>query len=97
MAGEKYRNLHVGNGLRVLFLDGDQMDGEHENFLPLSVVPGETIDLRIELIAPEKAAAYTGKWVLSDSGGGIFGIGEDGQQPLAVTILVKPRPPATPG
>ncbi len=73
------------------------MDGSYENPFPELVAPGETVDLRVNLIAPSEPGTFTGNWVLSEPGGVIFGIGELGEDPLKIVIQVKPAPRATPG
>lgn len=61
-------------------------------FLPNIVSPGETVDLRLNLIAPAEPDTYTGNWYLQNETGAVFGLGSDGTQPIALTIVVRPQP-----
>jgi Ig-like domain from next to BRCA1 gene len=81
----------------LAFYSGEQMGGQ--TAIPLSSVvqPGETVDLRVDLVAPLNQTSYTGNWVLKDASGNSFGVGEMGNQSISVTILVKPSPMPTSG
>jgi hypothetical protein len=78
----------------LVFAGGETMGGSFSNPLPQEVRPGETLDLRLVLIAPLYAQPYTGNWLFQDPEGNLFGVGEKFDQPLSVTIVVKP--PITP-
>jgi hypothetical protein len=57
---------------KLIFSHGDQMDGAGEVALPITVPPGQTIDLSINLKAPNAAGTYRGDYKLMDSGGNLF-------------------------
>ena len=78
----------------LVFSGGETMGGSLALQLIQEVKPGETIDLSLKLMAPLYAQSYTGNWMLQDEAGNIFGIGDLFDQPLSVTIVVKP--PETP-
>jgi hypothetical protein len=59
--------------------------------LPTDVAPGKTIDLRINLVAPAAIGTYRGNWMLSNATGALFGIGENGDKPFWVQIVVGPE------
>ena len=79
------------------FYSGEPMGSQPSLPLSAEVKPGETIDLRLDLISPVAAGTYTGNWALKDPEGNLFGIGPDANQPLAVTIIVPRQPFPTPG
>jgi Ig-like domain from next to BRCA1 gene len=81
----------------LAFYSGEQMGGQTAIPLPSVVQPGETVDLRVDLVAPLNQTSYTGNWVLKDASGNSFGVGEMGNQSISVTILVKPSPMPTSG
>jgi hypothetical protein len=81
----------------LAFYSGEQMSGQPSIPLPAVVPPGETVDLRVDLVAPLNQTSYTGNWVLQDANGNIFGVGDVGNQSISVTILVKPTPMPTSG
>jgi hypothetical protein len=83
-------------GYSLRFYSGDAMGGPSLVNLPNTVLPGETVDIRVDLIAPGEMASYSGNWVLSNAEGVQFGFGPNGDQVLSVVIQVKPTPRAAP-
>jgi hypothetical protein len=81
----------------LVFYSGEKMGAPPSLPLDHAVSPGETIDLTIHMVAPLNTAFITGNWVLQDPNGNIFGFGESGDKPIAVTIFVKPTPMPTSG
>ena len=73
---------------RLVFFDGERMDGPRVSQLEENVDPGETVDVSVELIAPEKGGRYRGYWMLSNSSGEEFGIGADADDAFWVEIRV---------
>ena len=73
---------------KLIYVDGDLMGGPNEIFLHQEVVPGETIDIRVNLLAPVKPSTYANLWMLQDDLGSNFGIGPSGDDPLKVQIVV---------
>ncbi len=84
-------------GYALAFYSGEQMGGQASIPLPSVVQPGNTVEARLDLVAPLDQTSYTGNWVLQDAGGNDFGVGELGNQSISVTILVKPTPMPTSG
>jgi Ig-like domain from next to BRCA1 gene len=72
---------------RLVFFKGVDMDGTTTK-LPKTVRPGETVDVAVNLIAPDANGTYQGFWMLRDVDGR-FGIGSDGATPFWVKIRVK--------
>lgn len=62
---------------------------------PQRVLPGETVDLEVPLVAPQQAGAYVGRWVLQNEAGERFGIGITGTGALTAELLV-PAPTRLP-
>ncbi len=64
-------------GYLLYFDSGDIMGGPTSQFLTSEpVLPGETIDVSLDLIAPEETGVYQGNWMLRNVKGEGFGIGE---------------------
>lgn len=64
-------------GYLLYFDSGDIMGGPTSQFLTSEpVLPGETIDVSLDLIAPEETGVYQGNWKLRNVKGEGFGIGE---------------------
>jgi len=74
---------------KFVFASGDQMNAPTESLISQSVAPGETVDIRILMQAPNIANTYTGSWMFSDSNGMRFGFGEMGDQPIDLKLIVK--------
>ncbi len=54
-------------GYALAFYSGEQMGGQASIPLPSVVQPGDTVDLRVDLVAPLNQTSYTGNWVLQDA------------------------------
>ncbi len=72
----------------VFFTGGNRMGAPAVMDLPAPVAPGETIDISIDMIAPDAPGTYTGYWLLRDESGDIFGVGADTDSPFWVRIQV---------
>ena len=72
----------------VTFVSGDRMGGV-ETQLPATVVPGQTVDVGVNLTAPSLAGSYRGFWELKNSSGVLFGIGATFDKPFWVAINVS--------
>jgi hypothetical protein len=73
----------------LVFVNGDKMDGSNTT-LPGSVQPGESINIGVDLVAPDESGTYKGNWMLS-TGEGRFGIGENADKAFWVEIdVVQP-------
>ncbi len=56
--------------------------------LTASVAPGQTVDLSVELTAPDTLGTYQGNWQLKDDKGQTFGIGEKADKTFWVRVKV---------
>jgi hypothetical protein len=73
----------------LVFVEGDQLEASAVVPFPAFVFPGETIDLSVNMIAPEKIGEYRGYWQLRNAEGLLFGFGDGGQNRIWVEIAVK--------
>lgn len=65
-------------GYLLYFESGDIMGGPTSQYLTSQpVLAGETIDVSVDLVAPEEIGAYQGNWKLRNVKGEGFGIGEE--------------------
>ncbi len=78
------------------FFYGDDMDAPPSMSLPEEVLPSHSVEISIEMVAPEDPGTYQGNWKLADPGGTLFGIGPNGDSPFWVRIIVKESQTATP-
>ncbi|OQX64506.1 MAG: hypothetical protein B5M51_03545 [Anaerolinea sp. 4484_236] len=73
---------------QLLYWGGDLMDGYTAyNFSDIAL-PGESIEIPIQLRAPDSPGVYTGFWKMQSRSGYIFGVGEY-DAPISVNIDVK--------
>lgn len=72
----------------LVFVSGEQMGGPAEVALPAEVQPEGTVDISVELTAPQRLAFYTGFWQLRNAAGELFGVGAGFNEPLYVQIQV---------
>jgi hypothetical protein len=72
----------------VVFYSGEQMDGASPTPLPGNVPPGQTVDISVDMVAPDENGNYIGYWILSNSNQQTFGVGPNGDQPFYVEINV---------
>ena len=65
---------------KLIFVSGDQMDGPaSQQMVNLEVPPGTSIDVSVDLVAPDSAGTYRGYWALKNDNNVRFGIGPTGQ------------------
>jgi hypothetical protein len=61
-----------------------------------TVPPGSSIDIVVDMVAPQTAGTYRSNWKLKNTDGAVFGIGPAGSSPFWVQIVVLEPPTATP-
>ncbi len=71
---------------KVVFFDGDKMNGPSQKNLTQSVAPGEQIDISVDLKAPASDGTYQGFWKVED----------DNDDPFVNNIWVKIKVNAAP-
>ncbi len=90
-----WRLMNVGSctwttSYRLVFNGGDYMGVASSAVnLPTSVVPGGTIDLSLNMIAPPSAGTYFSYWKLRNASGVDFGVGAGGRFNFFVKINVS--------
>ena len=79
----------------VLWFSGDDLGTTHH--LPLSerIGPGKSIDITVDMHAPQEPGTYQSNWKMSNGQGEMFGIGTDGDAPFWVRIIVVPADTVT--
>ncbi|MEW5873125.1 MAG: NBR1-Ig-like domain-containing protein [Chloroflexota bacterium] len=74
----------------LTFVSGDRMGGRASIPLGRVVLPGENVDLSVDLVAPSQAGHYRGYWMLTNNYGERFGIGDYANKAFWVDIQVLP-------
>jgi len=77
------------------FFYGDRMGAPETVPLQGTVLPAQSVEISIEMAAPQAAGTYQGNWKLSNPSGVLFGIGPNGDSPFWVRIVVPENPSAT--
>ena len=77
------------------FFYGDRMGAPEIVSLQEIALPGQSVEISIEMVAPQAAGTYQGNWKLSNSSGVLFGIGPSGDSPFWVRIIVPENPSNT--
>jgi len=72
----------------VVFDGGNIMAGPPSAPLPNSVPPNGTVDVEISLTAPGSDGTHRGDWKLRAPDGAVFALGDDGETPFFVQIVV---------
>jgi hypothetical protein len=72
----------------LVFDSGTQMGAPAALNFPANVAPGQTVDLTLNMTAPNAAGHYFGYWKLRNASGVIFGIGSTANRAFWVEINV---------
>ncbi len=67
-------------------MSGNKLGGPEYRTLGTSIVPGQTIDISLVLIAPGTDGMYKGSYLLADANGVTFGVGVNGKGTFFVSI-----------
>ncbi len=70
----------------LAFSHGDQMEASASLRLPGYVLPGETIDISVDLKAPNTPGHYVGHWMLKNPSGVLFGYGDQANKPFFIDL-----------
>ncbi len=80
----------------LVFTSGSQMGAPASVAMPVSVAPGQMIDITVNMKAPATPGSYRGYWMLKNASGVKFGIGANADKAFWVDIKVASPPSATP-
>jgi len=72
----------------LVFVSGERFGAPTAISLPGSVAPGQTIDLSINLTAPNSSGRYRGDWKLRNASGVLFGVGSSASSNFYVDVSV---------
>lgn len=73
----------------VTFFSGEQMGAPASVLLRGNVLPGQSVDIAVDMVAPTKPGKYQGNWKLRNASNVLFGIGPGGNAPFWVRIIVE--------
>jgi hypothetical protein len=72
----------------LVFVSGDRLNAPTAVTLPTNVGPGQTVDLAVNLTAPNQTDHYRGYWKLRNASNALFGIGPTADGNFYVDINV---------
>jgi hypothetical protein len=75
-------------GYSVIWFSGENLASRKEQPFREEVLPGQSVDLSIDMAAPEEAGLYQSNWKLRDENGELFGIGPNAASPFWVRVEV---------
>lgn len=73
---------------QAVWFSGDRLGISPSQPLPGKVEPGESVDIPVDMLAPQQPGLYTSYWMLRNPEGKLFGIGPGGNAPFWVRIQV---------
>jgi uncharacterized repeat protein (TIGR01451 family) len=88
-----WRLKNIGNStwtsaFSVVFISGEMMSSVSPQFLTTNVIPGQSVDISVNMVAPANPGTYQGFWALKNASGVLFGIGPSANSPFWVKITV---------
>lgn len=72
----------------LVFVSGDSLGAPAAVAVPTNVGPGQTVDLAVNLIAPDQTGRYRGFWKLRNASSVLFGIGPSADSNFYVDVNV---------
>ncbi len=79
---------------RIVWVNGSWLGGPTYSVILVSIPPGGTIDLSLQLTAPSATGIYRANYMLADASGNQFGIGAS-NTPFYVQVAILPSPTPT--
>ena len=72
---------------KLVFVSGTQMAKQSSVNLPYNVMPGQTVDISVQMTAPAEAGSYKSNWMLMNESGSQFGVGANCMTPVWAQII----------
>ncbi len=81
----------------LVFNSGAPMTNNLTILVPRVVLPGQTVDLGVEMVAPGSPGQYQSNWLMRNSRGTLFGFGPSRTDTIFARIRVPSSPNPNPG
>ncbi|RPJ19612.1 MAG: hypothetical protein EHM33_29985, partial [Chloroflexi bacterium] len=78
---------------KLLYYSGEPMSAPTTVNLPWSTTWGQTVDISVNMVAPNAVGKYRSYWILANASGQYFGIGAAASDPVWVEINVAGEAP----
>ena len=72
---------------RLVWIGGTAMTAQNAVNLPYAVQPGQTVDISVQMTAPQESGSYKSEWMLENESGSRFGVGANCQTPVWAQIV----------
>jgi hypothetical protein len=72
----------------TVWFSGTSLGANQSEYLGAEVLPGGSIDITLDMIAPNRPGTYQANWKLRSEDGKLFGIGPNGDAPFWVSVDV---------
>ncbi len=72
----------------IVFVSGEKFGAPNAVSMPGSVAPGQTIDISVNLTAPNNNGRYRGDWKLRNASGALFGVGQAASSNFYVDVNI---------
>lgn len=79
----------------VVYFSGQPMGAGDAQSFSSTIAPGQTVDITVDMVAPDQPGSYQGNWKLRSADGSLFGLGPNGNSPFWVQIEVVVENTAT--
>jgi len=73
----------------LVFITGEKFGAQSSVSLPGNVSPGQSIDLPVQLTAPNQAGRFKGYWKMRNASGVLFGVGNSSDASIYVDVNVS--------
>jgi hypothetical protein len=73
----------------IVWFSGESLSSQRQHNFGAVVMPGQAVDISVDMIAPRTAGIYQSNWKLRNARGVLFGIGPVGDAPFWVRIEVE--------
>ena len=80
---------------QLVFVEGDPLGEQRSIALAEEVLPGNIVELVLDLHAPESTGSYMSFWMLRDASGKTFGLAKEANEPFWVLISVRRKNSST--
>src|SRR5258706_6345708 len=70
----------------LVFVSGEKFGAQNFVSMPSNVGPGQTVDLSVQLTAPNRSGHYQGNWMLRNASGVLFGVGDTSSESIYVDV-----------
>jgi hypothetical protein len=73
----------------LVYINGEKFGAQSFVPMPGSVGPGQSIDIPVQLTAPNQVGHFKGYWMLRNASGVLFGVGNSGDASVYLDVLVN--------